>query len=196
MKDSNIEDSNIEEKLDQVLDRVIDWLKYEEAKNAALVTLDGVGLGVILQWLGSQSGQKLSVLLRTSQAALLLSLIVALFSFYPVLHGRWLQGLASRRRKRYLHEHPEWTPSILFFGDIAGITREDYLKDFHKAFHAYHNSALGENRALELDYAQQIVTNSEITLLKAWVFKRAFVIALLGFLATCLAAFVHLIGWV
>jgi hypothetical protein len=73
-----MKDSSMEDKLDQVLDRVIDWLKYEEAKNAALVTLDGVGLGVILQWLGMQSGQKLSVLLRTSQAALLLSSIVAM----------------------------------------------------------------------------------------------------------------------
>ena len=55
MKDS----SSMEERLEQVLDRVIDWLKYEEVKNAALLTLDGVGLGVILQWLSAPSGAKL-----------------------------------------------------------------------------------------------------------------------------------------
>lgn len=64
--------------LDGVLNRVIDWLKYEEAKNAALVALNGAGAGVILQWL-SQTGNSASLLspwLKGSLAALLLSLIL------------------------------------------------------------------------------------------------------------------------
>lgn len=35
----------MEERLKALLDRVSDWLKYEEAKNVALVTLNSVGVG-------------------------------------------------------------------------------------------------------------------------------------------------------
>jgi hypothetical protein len=69
----------MEDRLERVLNRVIDWIKYEEAKNAALITLDGVGGGVILQWLNVSQGKMVMVLspwLKGSLAALLISLLV------------------------------------------------------------------------------------------------------------------------
>ena len=80
----------------RVLNRVTDWLKYEEAKNGALVALDGVGVGVIAQWLNNAS-QGLSPWLKALLGLLLISIIIALFSFYPLLKGEKLHINWARR---------------------------------------------------------------------------------------------------
>ena len=110
-----------------------------------------------------------------------------------MLHGKWLHGPASRRRQRHLKERTGSKSSILFFGDIAGIKPEDYLNDFRAAVGPLGDGASDDGTDLELDYAGQIVTNSEITLLKLWIFEVAFVIASVGFLVACVAAFAHLL---
>lgn len=74
--------------LEQVLNRVIDWVKYEEAKNAALITMNGVGAGVILQWLSSSSvSATLGRCLKGSSVALL-----------NLATGRAFQLLSSAKR--------------------------------------------------------------------------------------------------
>lgn len=175
------------ESLEGVLNRVIDWLKYEEAKNGALVAFDGVGAGLIVQWLTNMTNGKgvISALLEVSLAALLISLMIALFSFYPLLdddkaHGyaaAWQKGRTKRR------------PSTLFFGEIAGTKAEDYL---HNYFQAIGNSA--SHKPIELDYAEEIVTNAEIAVMKLQFFKKAFVFSFLGLNAMCLAAIARLVG--
>lgn len=169
--------------LEQVLNRVIDWVKYEEAKNAALITLNGVGAGVILQWLSSPKvSMTLARCLKGSLAALLISLLVALSSFYPVQKGKRLHRYFARRRGRPT-ENTEWGPNILFFGDIAGREPEAYLDAFQSAVRVPHE--------IELAYAQEIVTNAEIALLKLRVFEAAFVASFLGFIVICVAAVVY-----
>ena len=169
--------------LEQTLNRVIDWVKYEEAKNAALITLNGVGAGVILQWLSSPKVSAiLARCLKGSFVALSTSLLVALSSFYPVRKGKWLHRYFAWRRGR-LAENTELGSNILFFGDIAGKEPEAYLDDFHSAVQVPHE--------MELAYAQEIVANAEIALLKLRVFEAAFVASFLGFMVICVAAVVY-----
>ena len=180
----------MEERLERVLNRVIDWLKYEEAKNAALVTLDGVGVGVIAQWLSNVS-PALSPWLKGSLVILLLSIIIALFSFYPVLKGEKLHRNAARRRER--SRRTESKPNVLFFADIAGSDPEIYLKEFRLVV-----GEAGSGTLLELDYAREIVVNAEIAVLKLRLFKAAFLVSCLAFIlasiATLFSAIVPLLG--
>lgn len=175
----------MEERLERVLNRVIDWLKYEEAKNGALVTLNGVGVGVIVQWLSSASAA-LSPWLKASLVILLLSIIIGLFSFYPVLKDEKLHRIAAQRRARSLTRGTKSKPSVLFFAQIAGSKPEAYLDEFRVAV-----GEPGGSTPLELDYAGQIVANSEIAVLKLRLFEAAFLFSILAFILVCLGALVN-----
>jgi hypothetical protein len=158
------ETKEMEDRLERSLNRITDWLKYEEAKNAALITLDGVGAGLILQWLSGGSAQTAGVTpwLKGSLVALLISLLISLSSFYPVTKGK---------------------NNILFFYDIARTEPEDYLTDL--------SAAVKDPARIQLAYAREIVTNSEIAVLKLRVFKAAFLFSLLGFIVTIGATVAH-----
>lgn len=176
----------MEESLEGVLNRVIDWLKYEEAKNGALVALDGVGAGLIVQWLTNITSSKgvPSALLGASLAALVISLIIALFSFYPLLDNEKAHSYAVEWRKKRTKKRP----NPLFFADIAGTDPKDYLDTY---FQAAGTSA--SDKRIELDYAEEIVTNAEIAVMKLKFFKKAFVFSFIGFIAMCLTAIARLV---
>jgi hypothetical protein len=156
-----------------------------------LVTLDGVGAGVILQSLSTWSTSAnpanpanpanlqipfwLSFWLNASVAALLVSLLMALSSFYPRLRPRLKGGKLK--------------PNVLFFADIAGIDHKAYLKELRAAV----GKSPNDTTALELAYAEEIVNNAKIAVMKLRVFKRAFIFSFLAFLATCVATGVHLL---
>ena len=169
----------MEERLERVLNRVIDWLKYEEAKNGALIALNGVAMSVIVPWL-SNGPQAASPWLKASVVTLLVSIMIALISFYPVLNGDKLQRNATRRKATMSK------PNLLFFADIAGGDPKAYIEKLHDA------AANGGGTQLELDYAREIVENAEIAVFKLRLFKSAFVVSFLAFILTVVAAIVHL----
>lgn len=126
----------MEDRLERVLNRVIDWLKYEEAKNGALIAVNGVVVGALLTWTTPFS-KPVSFCLECSLALLLLSLLIALCSFYPLVKSDQLNKLAPRLRRlwwmwlkeRLGRSEPETKKrSLLFFGDIAGLHPEVYLE--------------------------------------------------------------------
>jgi hypothetical protein len=186
----------MEDRLEKALNRVTDWLKYEDAKNVALVTLDGVGIGVIVQWLSNVSGV-MSYLLGFSLLALLVSLLTALFSFFPLLADSTLHSFAAWwRQRRLTGQNPR--PNVLFFADIAGTPHEDYLHWLRAAAGEQDDDKASADipsdvtiTSLELDYAREIVANANIAVMKVSVFKAAFAPAFVAFLAICVAAFAH-----
>jgi hypothetical protein len=184
-------ESRVESHLEGVLNRVVDWLKYEEAKNGALVTLDGVGAGVILQWLSinSNATSATSPWLKGALAALFASLIIALFSFWPILKGQRLHKYAAKRRESQVKHGTLSDPNILFFAHIAGSDWKEYLRAFRAAVGAKPEGG----STLESDYAREIIANAEIAVLKLCLFEVAVVLALLGFITACAAAVVHLL---
>ena len=171
----------MEERLERVLNRVIDWLKYEEAKNAALVTLDGVGLGVIAAE-PSNASPGLSPWLKGSLVIFLLSLMIALYSFYPVVSEKLHKNAARRRehtRRIMSNSH------LLFFADIAGSDPEAYLNEFRLAVGETSGKTL-----LELDYAREIVANAEIAVQKLRLFEAGVLVSVLAFILACIATLV------
>jgi hypothetical protein len=151
----------MEDRLERQLNRVTDWVKYEEAKNAALITLDGVGAGMILQWLSvSRQHAAVTPWLTGSLVLLLISLLISLSSFYPVTKGK----------------------NILYFYDLAERKPVGYLKDLCDAV---------KDDNIQLAYAQEIVTNSHIAVLKLRIFKAAFMFGFLGFIVTAVAVVIH-----
>jgi hypothetical protein len=137
---------------------------------------------VIVQWL-SNASQALSPWLRGLLVLLLLSIIIALFSFYPVLKGEKLHIKAARRRERSRRTMSK--PNVLFFADISGSDPEAYLKEFRIAVGEPGNGTL-----LELDYAREIVANAEIAVLKLRLFETAFVVSFLAFILASIATMV------
>jgi hypothetical protein len=167
----------MEERLERVLNRVIDWVKYEEAKNAALVTLDGVGFGVIA------ASSSPSPWLKGSQVIFLISLMIASYSFHPVVKNDKLHKNAVRRRKR--SQRILSNSHLLFFADIAGSDPVAYLNEFRLA--------VGETSGitvLELDYAREIVTNAEIAVQKLRLFEAGLLVSVLAFILATIATLV------
>jgi hypothetical protein len=178
----------LEATLQTVLERVVDWLKYEEAKNGVLVTLNGVAVGFLVQWLGSTSVW-LSFVFRVCIFGFIVSLLIGLLSFYPVTDTQRVHKRAAKDRSRRPEsdDNEDKEPNVLFFGDIGGLGDEEYLA---KLRFATQGSEVGGSTQLERDYAHEIVANSELALLKVRAFRRAFRITFASLAAVCLAVIV------
>jgi hypothetical protein len=177
----------LEARLQTVLERVIDWLKYEEAKNGVLITLNGVAAGLLPQWAGSCMQGWLSYVFKFCILAFLVSLLIGLSSFYPKTDPQKVnEHAAKKRRKAENDEKEHWEPSVLFFKDLAGLKRDEYLKKLRSATA---ESGGGGATQLEMDYAGQIIVNAELTLFKISVFRWAFVITFAAIAVACLAGF-------
>jgi hypothetical protein len=182
------ERTTMEERLEGLLNRVSDWLKYEEAKNVALVTLNTVGVGAALQITPKHS---LSVvILGVCLLLFLVSVLIGLASFYPMLDPDRLHDAAIKSRPERAKDRkktrPEWRPNVIFFRDIAGTNEDDYLEDLRLAAH---EDPVNSTR-LERDYASEIITNAELTLWKINRFRDAFFITAVGVVALAIAVLV------
>ena len=179
----------MEERLKSFLDRVSDWLKYEEAKNAALVALNGVAVGVVLQ-MTTSAGTLSSYVLSGCLLLFLISLLIGLASFYPRLDTGRLHQRATERHDATATKRKkaksEWKPNVVFFRDIAGCDEEDYLDDLRVAA----DEDPVESTRLERDYATEIIANAELTLWKIRRFKDAFRVTAIGVVALAVAIFV------
>ena len=187
----------MEDRLERVLNRVIDWLKYEEAKNGALVALNGVVAGAILTW-SIPSSKLVSFCLQGSLALLLLSLIIALSSFYPLVKSDELTELAPVLKelwwgwlKARLGRSQRETKrrSNLFFVDIAGREPDVYLEELRTAVHG------PAGTPIESDYAHEIVACSNIALLKLRLFEAALFFGFLAFGLVLIAALARVASW-
>ena len=76
---------DVEIRLTDLLTRVIDWLKFAEAKNTGSVSLSSTGLGVIVTFLvaGPPIPTLAGVGLGIGAVALMLSLLLTVASFLP-----------------------------------------------------------------------------------------------------------------
>lgn len=143
------------------LQRVIDFLKFAETKNAALLALSSAWT---LATIGLEcAGRKLpTCFIYSVPLALILVLSAALLaaiSFFPKV------GLPAFLGGKKAGPHVR---NLLFFGDIACLT----VKEFEAAVHARYYPAKDEQREEYLhDLTVQISVNSSITLRKMRLFK-------------------------
>lgn len=145
------------------LQRVIDFLKFAEAKNAALLALSSAWIlaTIGMECSGRSFPKPFGVAISIALLLVLAAAAVSATSFYPKL------GLPAFLGGKKAGPHPE---NLLFFGDIASMT----TKTFQQEVRARYFPDKDEQRDEYLhDLTVQINVNSMITLRKMKLFRWA-----------------------
>lgn len=147
-------DSTLE--LKQILERVVDWLKYAEAKNAALLAFNCAFLVGILQIINDSENSSLLVnYLFFLVVLLFISITLGIMSFLPKLTPPW--G----------NRFPKENSNILYFGHICSFTEQSYLDKFYSLME------IVDKHPMDKHYSNQIVVNSKIAFIKYSYFRVA-----------------------
>ncbi len=157
------ERSEMEERLRFIFGNVNEWLKFAEAKNAVLVAFNGAALFAIIDLFTQDAFKSFPLViffLYIFLVCVLSGLIIAIISFFPTMKPKTS------------------TPdNFLFYGSISKHSPETYLSGLYtendpKASDNFHR--------LCLDYAHQIITNSQISIRKYKFFRYALFITIIG----------------
>lgn len=152
--------SDLSKPLESVFKNVVDWVKFAEAKNAALIALCGAILSNLFKPLldGTMPcGFWVRLYVYELVGLTIVSLLLALLSFVPQTRIHWMFGrLTSSSRN-----------NVIFYGEIRNHTADDYLHALSKSVGIEH----AEFSDFEKDYANQIVVNSTIAYKKFNFFR-------------------------
>jgi hypothetical protein len=149
-------------RLDTVFGHVNGWLRFAEAKNAALLTLNAAAIfGLNKMYVDHQAEAPdwLCWVLAATTVQLILSLLFCLVSFFA--RTKVPQFLVARASNSA-------DLNLMFYGHIAQMTASDYVEALGQSIGA-DSSATKHQR----DVAGQIVINSKITLKKYSLFNIA-----------------------
>lgn len=165
----------MEERLRYILSNVNEWLKFAEAKNGALLAVNGA---VVLGALRLADGRDFFcrwVEYYFYFAIVMggLSGIVCLLSFLPQTQ------IPSLR----VNSSPNEKGSLVFYGDLAGCDPSCYVR----ALHTQGGTELEAVDAFERDLAEQAIVNSRIAIWKYQLFSVALWLDVAGLLTP--------IGW-
>lgn len=162
-----------EEALDKILTgtlgRILDFIKFAEAKNGALVTLCSGWLIAIATMLSSEKVVpyvKIASVLATP--FFVVGAAVALWSFFPKINLQERTRLKSTRHK----------PNLLFFGDIAELEYDDYQTQVRNRYLAQPDRSISDDYLGDL--CIQVAVVSEIAKSKFKAFEWALRIAGIG----------------
>jgi hypothetical protein len=155
---------DIERQLSELLSRVIDWLKFAEAKNTGSVGLSSTGLGVIVTFLvaGPPIPTLAGVGLGVGAVALMLSLLLTVASFLP-----------STDLEKHLvgdRERPTPRDNLLYYGHLARYEPRALVEAIAEMYFEQGSEAYTPSK-LAVDLAAQIVTNARITMRKLALYR-------------------------
>jgi len=169
--------------LADTLSRTVDFLKFAETKNAALLAFASAWLLALANLLASE--RPLSDSIRQSGfAALLLFALAALLSLFSFL---------PRLKLNVFHRDPDRDKSLLFFGDVAEYETSTYAQKFRERYAT--NPELLVSDEYFHDLAVQISANSKIALRKYTIFNWAAVLIMLALIQMAYigaASYLHL----
>ncbi len=179
MKNTNDDGCDMEERLKYICGLVNDWLKFAEAKNAAMVAavcaLIVVGCD---HFPASTESWPVRWTCFGGCALLILAGGLSLASFIPKLTFKWTESKTGANA-----EH-----NLFYFEHIAAYSAFGFLDALYDA-----ESQESPKRKLEVDLAGQAVINSQIASSKFLQFKTACWVALAGFVllgvSACLQIF-------
>ncbi len=178
---------DVEVRLADLLNRVIDWLKFAETKNTGAVGLSSTGLGVIVTFLvaGPPIPTIAGVGLGLGAVALMVSLMLAVASFLPSTDLE--KFLVGERAK------PSPGDNLLFYGHLARYEPRALARAIGEMYFDQDGDETPPSK-FAVDLAGQIVTNSRITVRKLGYFRYSLLLFGFGVLiaaaAMALAAFV------
>ena len=148
-------DSTLEDHLNTIFENVNNWLKFAEAKNGVLLSINGGSVIGLLAYLRDAPEIASCTLTWTLVPAFILATIVLLVSFIPLC-----DRIIPRNRKS---KGPVYDNcNLIYFKHIKDLSFEEYLARLNKSISSISgNSELTFTR-LQEDLAQQIVTNAGI----------------------------------
>lgn len=166
----------MEQRLREILAIVTDHQKFAEAKNGALLALDGALVLAVLQLLNTveRMDQRLHVYLLSVVAFAAISGLIALVSFVPQTRTPQVRTI----------EVPDASDTLVFFGDVQKYSVDDYLSAL---WGAANESEERPATPLERMYAQQVIVNARITARKFTYFKYAVWIVIAGLITPFVA---------
>jgi hypothetical protein len=163
--------------LEGTLKQVVDWLKFAEAKNGALVAVGCATIFGVLRLYSSLSIESTLITLYVASFTIFVgtATVISLTSFIPRITPPFWIKMPNK----------EEGDNPLFYGHACKYSKRTYLELFNR------HSEFGSNKEsqLELDFCDQIVNNSRISFIKYRVFSGAVFLFLAGVL-TPLGAFV------
>ena len=177
----------VESQLADLLNRVIDWLKFAETKNTGAVGLASTALGVIVTFLvaGPPVPTIAGVGLSVGALALMVSLMLAVASYFP-----------STNLEKHLmgeRELPGPNDNLLYYGHLARYEPRALVEAIAEMYFEQESEAYAPSK-LAIDLAAQIVTNARITVRKLAFFRYSLLLFGFGVLiasaAMALASFV------
>jgi len=173
--------SNLKSELENILKLVVDWLKFAEAKNAALLTLNSAALFGVYRIVVFKEDLDTWVraYLICTGLLLLVSGAICLMSFF------------ARLRTRYLFPTPNkpQSPNLYFFEHIAGFSDQQYLADLANVI----GVPTPKNNSPEYMIANQVVINARIGARKFKLFNMALWVTLSALLTPLGALFVWML---
>ncbi len=161
-----------------LLTTVRDWLRFAEAKNAALVAFSGIMLPFVFSL--SDLGEFGKLYSISAVFFLFLSVLFSLVSFFPHIDP-------TRHIARFLDRERAAT-NLLFFGDIARIPLDQF-----SAF-ALETFSVNPKSKIDIYAISQIHIISRLTMRKLQFFNIALISLLIGLL-TPAVILVLLIFW-
>jgi len=168
----------VEERLRYILTTVNEWLKFAEAKNGALLVADIAILFGVFRLLNESTGPKVFIYLAIF--LVIVSTISSLVSFIPQLK---VSSFIPKKRT-------EKEASLIFYGHIAKYEPQSYIK----ALYAESGAEPAAIASIEVDYAQQIITNSRIALRKYLCFNVGLWLTVLALLFLLVASLVSIVA--
>lgn len=166
----------MEERLKYVLSSVIDWLKFGEAKNAALVALNGAAILSLIGAVKDIGNSAISYfLVHLTIPGLLIGLGISLNAIRSIVSKSYSPNL----------NFTDITDHVLFYGDIAKYSDTEYLKKLY----AFHKEDAPETySALETEFACQIIINARIANRKFKLFNYGLIVTIVAIAGSFLLA--------
>ncbi|PHS74515.1 MAG: hypothetical protein COB19_06770 [Porticoccus sp.] len=156
--------------LENTLKQIVDWLKFAEAKNGALVALGCATIFGVLRLYSSTSIESIFITsyVTSFSVCVAAAIILSLTSFIPrITPPFWIEM-----------PEKEQADNPFFFGHACKYSKIKYLELFNR----YIESDSNRESKLEVALCDQIVNNSRISFIKYRMFSAAVYLFLAGVL--------------
>src|ERR1700730_17719334 len=159
------------------LNRVVDWVKYGDAKNAALLAFASAwlaGIGNLLLAAGEKhTPGAIAFFLFVSELLFLIGVLHAIVALLPATNPRNILSLPLAGAQRQPHK-----PNLLFFGDIRYLDPDLFKAEVSQRYNA--KGARITTEAYLSDLCSQTVVNARIAQRKFDIFDRGISFVLLS----------------
>jgi hypothetical protein len=166
------------------LNRVVDWVKYGDAKNAALLAfasawLAGIG-NLLLAAEEKHTPTVIAFFLFVSEALFLIGALHAIVALSPATNPQSILSLPRRGFRHLLAraQHRPQKPNLLFFGDIRHLDPDLFKVVVSRRYNAKGTRITTE--AYLSDLCSQTVVNARIAQRKFDIFDRGVSVVLLA----------------